>query len=300
MNFLEYFKKEMEVEDTLDDGLEMFTRFFARNNKYRKSPYFDKVNNEKTESDELAMIFEFSEEDNDYVLRTGNYLYSSYDASCFDVYWSIEKARRIMGEYLANEPKRTLDDNGTYTEEELQIGKYIAAKIVEDIWDEHVEHLVEYKQWPSQCKDINKYLLEMDLAEIIGINSFRKDLLELYKVFSKRIAILYNQDKNLLISFSKLSLLGHQNYKLLINGFEDIVSWTYNEYRNHLEVDLKKMSITKAYEDGASYWDSSAPWVCINTPMNQDRITHLCSGIDNILKENNEVKKLVNKKQKND
>lgn len=277
MKFLEYFKKEMEVDDLLDDGVEIFKRFCKRN---RFGCYVDKVSNKDANAEDPALIFEYSEEDNDYVIRTCNHLYSSFGASVYSVYWSIEKARRIMGEYLANEPKRTLDDNGSYTEEELQIGKYMSAKIVEDIWESLIDCYVEYKQWPSQCTDINKYLLDMDLAEIIGIKSFKKELLELYKVFSKRIAILYNQDKNLLISYCKCSLLGHQNYKLLINGFEDIVRCAYGEYKNHLEVDLKKMSITKTYEDGASYWDSSAPWITINNDMNNERIKKLLLDLD--------------------
>ena len=304
MNFLEYFKKEMKVEDTLDDGLEMFTRFFAREDKHRYnySPYFDKVNNEKAKSNELAMILEFSEEDNDYVLRTGNYLYSSYGASSWHVYWNIEKARRIMGEYLINEPKRTLDDNGPYDTEGLEIGKYVSAKIVEDIWNELVDYYVENRQWPNACRDINKYLLEMDLAPIICIDSFRDRLLELYSVFSRRIAILYNQDKDLFISYSG-SLVGEQNYKLLINGFERLVGCAYGEYKKHLEVDIKNLTITKSYEDGASYWDSSAPVRTINNKINSDRIIKLSSDLDNILKKkqkenkgNIKVKKLVNKK----
>ena len=229
--------------------------------------------------DLLAMTFEYSEEDKDYIIRTCNDLYSSYGASIYSVHWSIDEARRIMKEYLAKEPKRTLNENSEYTEEELQVGKYIAAKIVEDIWDECVDHYVENKQWPNACRDINKYLLEMDLAPIIKIDSFRNKLLELYKVFSKRVAILYHQDKELMISYSG-SLVGKQNYKLLTNGFERIVGWAYGEFKNHLEIDLKRLTITKSFEDGASYWDSSAPIVTINREINNDRIKKLSLDID--------------------
>lgn len=282
MKFLEYFKTKEEVDDTLEDGFKMFKRFFERECDWKGTPYYDKVHGKGIPSNEHAMIFEFSEEDNDYVLRTGNYLYSSYGASIWHVYWNIEKARRIMEEYLINEPKRTIDENINYTEEELLIGKSIAAKMMSDIWYDHIDYLINNHTWPSQCRDFNKYFLKTDLALVIGVDSIRDSLFELYNTVSKRIAILYHQDKDLFISTNG-SLVGQQNYKLISKGFERIMGFSYGEFKKELKIDVKELNISESYEDGASYWDCKAPVITSNSNIVDDRVKSLVLSIEKCL-----------------
>lgn len=54
---------------------------------------------------------------------------------------------------------------------------------------------------------------------------------ELYNVLSKRIAILYHQDKNLRISTHSNVYLARVNYELLIQGYEKIMATTFGNYK---------------------------------------------------------------------
>ena len=56
------------------------------------------------------------------------------------------------------------------------IGKYVTAQIVQNIWYSYIDKEIELHHWPRQCRDINKYLFDIDLAEIIGVKTLVKSL----------------------------------------------------------------------------------------------------------------------------
>ena len=74
------------------------------------------------------------------------------------------------------------------------MGKYLTAEIINIIWKSYIEENIKQNRWPGQCRDIDKYLLEIDLAEIIELKSIKKELLDMYETVSKRIAILFKED----------------------------------------------------------------------------------------------------------
>ncbi len=142
------------------------------------------------------------------------------------------------------------------SEKELLVGKYAAIEIITNIWQSHISKQVENHMWPRQCQDINKYLFEMDLAEIIEAKSIKKELLELYTVFSKRIAILYHQDNELKIGSQSDAHFARLNYELLIKGYEKIMGIAFGEYKKSLFIDLSALTFTKKHEvDGVYDWD---------------------------------------------
>lgn len=149
--------------------------------------------------------------------------------------------RNLIGEYLSEQPKREIDDTIEIDETALMVGKYLTAEIVKNIWNSHISKQIERHKWPEQCRDINKYLLKMDLAEIIGLKSMRKELLDFYRVISRRIAILYQQDKDLKISNSGGGYLARSNYELLISGYQNIFSIAFGEYKSSLDIDYQKL-----------------------------------------------------------
>lgn len=282
MKLLERFKTRMDVDDTLDDGLEMIKRFFDRKIAMSHSYYNYVDNTRPRENWELrpAVIFEYSEKDKDYIVKAGNYLYGSYSASIWVNYWSPSQVRMIIEEFLSDEPKRVLDEDGPFTKEDLQLGKCIAAKIIKAIWTGYINGYIDSNRWPSQCNNINKYLIEMDLATIINIPSIKKELFELYNVIAKRIAILHNQDKDLEINSSSGCLLGHQNYNLLINGYEKLFHYAYSEYRKHLSIDSSKLKISETYEVGPSYYDEDEEYVTNTSKISNDSINQLVLSIE--------------------
>lgn len=136
------------------------------------------------------------------------------------------------------------------------IWKYVTAQIVHNIWYSYIDKEIELHHWPRQCRDINKYLFDIDLAEIIGVKSIKNELIDLYNTFSKRIAIMYHQDRNLRISSKYSSYLARANYELLIEGYEKIVDRVFGPFKKELEIDLSTLTYKESYEtEGDSYID---------------------------------------------
>ena len=288
MKFLDLLKTKMEIEDIPNTGVELFKRFFERmdeKNKYssyigfidytRKDPLRD-----KEEWPKITM--DFSNEENDYVIKAGNHLciHEGSHSMHYDKK-PVENIKVVMDEVLSKEQKRTIDENTPVSEDKLQIGKYIAAKMIKEIWLSDIDREIERKRWPHQCTDINKYLFEMDLAPIIGVTSIKSNLIELYKILAKRIAILYTQDKDLKIESGDNTVLCNQNYRLLIQGNERLIGYAYGDCRRSLEIDFSNFNMKESYEYGTSYYDEDADVAFDNTKLGNKKILDIVLALDN-------------------
>ena len=238
LDFLHFFESKMEVEDSLYESKALFDRFFEKkfDSDWQPSVVDNKI--------QPHMEIQYSEKDNDYII-SANYRLSYYDRSVLNTHFMDNmpknnsdrvtvKIRSLIGEYLSNQPKRKIDKTIQTDEKDLIVGKYVSAEIVAQIWFSYISKQVKYYKWPKQCSDINKYLFEMDLAEIIGVPSIKDRLVELYDVFSKRIAILYHQDNNLKVSSYLNEYLARSNYELLIEGYEETLGIALVHQKNHL------------------------------------------------------------------
>lgn len=240
MDFLQYFENKMTVGDLLYEKEKLFVRFFERKIKkdWSSQPHMDMI---------------YSQKDYDYLIKA-NYKLSDYDRSVINTYFMDNgmgkyedfkgqtfKVRNIIGEYLTGQIKRQIDEKVKVDKNELEIGQYISALIITNIWESYINKLIEYNEWPKQCTDINKYLFDMDLAKIINIKSIKDKLIEVYNEFSKRIAILYHQDKNLQISTHTNRYLARANYDLIIQGYEKLMNTTYGCYKKSFDVNLTNL-----------------------------------------------------------
>ena len=263
MIFLRFFEKQMPVEDSLYDSEKLFKRFFERKSD---SDWSTTLWIKQEKIIQPHMDIEYSDEHSDYLIKA-NYKLSDYDRSVINTYFMDEgmgkyddykgqtfKIRSIIKEWLTNFPKRKIDESIEVDEQNLSIGKCIAAEIITSIWNSYTDIQIQNHAWPKQCKDMEKYLFEMDLANIIGVKSIRKELIELYNVLSKRVAILYQQDTNLKISSSSNGYLAYANYKLLFKGYEDLINMSYGAYKKSLEIDIPTLKLKESYEiDGTEY-----------------------------------------------
>lgn len=263
MIFLRFFEKQMPVEDSLYDSEKLFKRFFERKSD---SDWSTTLWIKQEKIIQPHMDIEYSDEHSDYLIKA-NYRLSDYDRSVINTYFMDEgmgkyddykgqtfKIRSIIKEWLTNFPKRKIDESIEVDEQNLSIGKCIAAEIITNIWNSYTDIQIQNHAWPKQCKDMEKYLFEIDLANIIGVKSIRKELIELYNVLSKRVAILYQQDTNLKISSSSNGYLAYANYKLLFKGYEDLINMSYGAYKKSLEIDIPTLKLKESYEiDGTEY-----------------------------------------------
>lgn len=292
INFLYFFESKMLVEDSLYENEKLFQRFFERKVERDWSITIDWKTDKKQVIPHMDMVY--SDKDNDYLIKA-NYKLSDFDRSVINTYFMDNglgkyddfegqtfKIRNIIGEWLADYPKRKIDETIEIEEQNLLVGKYIAVEIITNIWDSHIDEQIKNHTWPKQCKDMNKYLLEMDLAEIIGTKSIKKDLIELYSVLSKRIAILYQQDKKLKISSFSKGYLAHSNYKLLVQGYENIISIAFGKNNKSLEVDLSTLTFKESHEiDGVYNWDEDPDIKTTITSVGNENVKKLVRNLDN-------------------
>lgn len=286
--FLYFFKSKMPVEDSLYENDKLFQRFFERKSERDWSRTVSWSTDKKEIVPHMEMVY--SDKDNDYLIKS-NYKLSDYDISVINTYFmpggqwgqgKTKEIRNIISEYLSTQPKRSIDENAKVDDNDLIVGKYITAEIITNIWNSYIDKQIQNHAWPRQCKDINKYLFEMDLAEIIGTKSIKKDLIELYGVLSKRIAILYQQDKKLKISSYTNGYLAHANYKLLVQGYEDIISIAFGKYNKSLEVDLSTLAFKESHEiDGVYNWDEDPDIETTTTSVENENVKKLVRSLDN-------------------
>ncbi|MBE6149363.1 MAG: hypothetical protein E7170_01405 [Firmicutes bacterium] len=277
IDFLSCFELKKPVLDALYDGEELFKRFFER-----------KAISDWNICGNLAPHMEmiYSEQDNDYLIKAANKL-SDYDSSVITTYFmhskEVDEIRNIIKEYLEEQPKRKIDESVEIWKYDLMTGKCVAAEIIENIWQTHINKLIEDRRWPRQCKDINKYMLDTDLAEIIGVKSIKNELMDLYKVFSKRIAIMYHQDRNLKISTSTSSYLPKSNYDLLIEGYEELMKTTFGPWKSHFEIDFAAFKCKESHAiDGVYYFDEDPDIKTTISVIGNAKSKKLVKQLDNI------------------
>lgn len=277
MDFLSFFQRKMEVEDILYENDKLFKRFFERKN-----------NSDWSIS---HMEMEYSAKDKDYLIKA-NYKLSDYDASVINTYFmdngmgkfgmgKTAEIRNIIREYLSSQPRRKIDETIVIDDNEIIIGKQIAALIITEIWNSHISKQIEYHQWPGQCMDINKYLFEIDLAEIINVKSIKSELIDLYNVISKRIAILYHQDRNLKVSSYRNGYLKRSNYELLVQGYENIIGIAFGEFKKALEFDLSTLTFKESHViDDVYDWNEDLDIKTTTILVGNDNVKKLMKNLE--------------------
>ena len=286
ISFLYFFESKMPVVDSIYENDKSFTRFFERKAESDWSQTVSWITKEKEIVPHMDMVY--SEKDNDYLIRA-NYKLSDFDRSVINTYfmpggqWGEGKPkeiRNIIGEYLSNQQKRQLDESVEIDNNDLIIGQYVSTEIVVNIWESYIKKMIENHRWPRQCSDINKYLFQTDLAEIIGVESIKNKLIELINEFSKRIAVLYHQDKNLQISTHTNVYLARANYDLLIQGYEKIMGTTFGQSNKSFNVDLSNSTFTESHElDGIYNWDEDPDVSVTTNKIGNDNVKKLVRSL---------------------
>lgn len=290
INFLYFFESKMPVQDSLYNGEKLFQRFFERKveNDWSTTDY---NTNEKQLIPHMDMMY--SEDDGDYIIKA-NYRLSGYDKSVINTYFmdngmskfddfkgTAAKIRSIIGEYLLDKPKRKIDETINIDDYSLMIGKYVTAEIIRNIWNSYTNEQIKHHKWPEQCKDIDKYLFGIDLASLIELKSIKKELLDFYKVISRRISILYQQDNNLKISNCSGGYLARANYELLVSGYQEIFGIAFGKYKNSLNIDLASLTFKKSHEIDSFYmWYEDPDVETITYQIGNDNIKKLVRTLD--------------------
>ena len=241
MDFVKSSEEMLDVTQFVDNPDILFKKFFERKNdngwhfysSQRFRPHID---------------LKYDANLHDHVLKA-NYNFSHYDTSIIDTYhWGEYKLlylKDIISLYLDKFPKRKLNNSYPITDYEKDMAKGASALILSSVWNNYINEEIELGAWPRQCRDINKYLFDIDLASIIDVKSINDELLALYQDFSERIASLYHDDKNLKIGSYSNNYLKRSNYDIITDGYQDLMN--IGPYGKAINIDFDKLSFVEDY-----------------------------------------------------
>ena len=141
------------------------------------------------------------------------------------------KLRELISEYLKDTPKRKIQKEEPIKKEYLEKSQMIVANMIYDIYMAQNEKL-------ESIDDINIIKKSMQKLKL--------DIFNIYYIVTKRLAILYQENPDLMISSLSDDLLANSNYRLITSGFEEIFNETYN-YKKAVKIDLSEKTIQKLY-----------------------------------------------------
>ena len=109
-------------------------------------------------------------------------------------------------------------------------------------------------------------------------------------MISKRIAILYQQDKNLKISYCISGHLSNgylvvSNYELLTSGYQEMFEIAFREDKSALNIDLELLTFQVSHViDNVYVWDEDAFVNNTTSKIGRDYIQKLVRTIDKNIK----------------
>ena len=262
--FLKYFEEKIEVEKETDNIEEIFKSFYdTKNKKDWLTPKW--IDGKKEYYSDPHMYLK--NDGKDYYLEA-NYNLNINDLCRISTYnmfnEDVTGIRILIGEFLANQRKRSIKESFAPDASEWMVGCSAAANIINEIWKSYINEDINNQRWPKQCQDINKYLFDIDLSSIIGTKSIKEELCNAFDAFSKRIAILYHTDKNLKISSDSVNYLAYSNYRLLIDGYKELIEKAYDVDKKELELDFSKLTYREIYEEDKKYYFDSESYIMNN------------------------------------
>lgn len=141
----------------------------------------------------------------------------------------IYEIKNIISLYLNKLDKRKINFNINVDDNIKKTSDEFSGLMCKTIWNSYVNRYINVGKWPVQCQDINKYLLDTDLAIIINLPSIKRELILFYFEFSKRLSILIASNNNLILSNDSNYFLSYSNYLLCTSGFNELLNYVKNK-----------------------------------------------------------------------
>lgn len=148
-----------------------------------------------------------------------------------------EYLRQYMKKYCK---KRETELYGYYDPETISFCERASAAIMKQIWERKKSVYQEKGQWPIQCNDITKYLLECDLADTMGLPAMRKELRGLYDTVIDRLLSLSQEDKDFRMTNFEDEVLAKSNFDLAIGSFLSLAPYYKTVDKHHEGVILDR------------------------------------------------------------
>ncbi len=150
-----------------------------------------------------------------------------------------EKFNSYLTQYMEKHcSKREITTSESLDNDTIQFGERAAATLLMHIWNDKKSRYQSSGNWPCQCNDIKKYLLDMDLASIIELPPIRDELIEFYFTVSERIMELAQNDFNFRMTNFEEEVLAKSNFNLVMEGFP--YYWTVNKGQEGIVIERSK------------------------------------------------------------
>lgn len=118
-----------------------------------------------------------------------------------------------------NGVKRTISTFSDVDGLTYKFAERTAASMIEHIWGSKIQKEIENRRWPSQCTNISRFIIETDLANIIGLPSMREELFDFFFTVRERLGNLAYGESDFRISNEEKELLAKSNFDLVMEGF---------------------------------------------------------------------------------
>jgi len=123
------------------------------------------------------------------------------------------------------------------SDKNFQVSKKIAALYVNELIKRYIKTRVEKKYWPIQCRDIDKYIFDRNIAALID----EKGTAETFKIaYLQAIRVIAemkesNSSEYIMFSNNEANVLAYANYLKMIapKQLEFLRSYEYNQYELH-------------------------------------------------------------------
>lgn len=210
LNFISYF---VNVDDDSKDYNDILNNYLNEPRSLAKDKKWS-IREEKFIYQSMV-----KQTDSGLIIPTYDLVYNPYE---YEKIFTDELNMYFTKYIERNCSKRQVPTTILTDEEVIKFGENVASSLLMKIWNNTVCYYQEKREWPIQCYDIKKYLLDMDLSKIIGLTAIRENLLDFYFTVSKRIMYLSQNDNEFKMSDLKSQVLAASNFDLITQGYSDL------------------------------------------------------------------------------
>lgn len=118
--------------------------------------------------------------------------------------------------------------------ERLDVAKKVASFFINDLIERYVKFRISKGYWPSQCKDIDKYIFDRDIGKYIDESGTAETFKKLYLHAINVVSLLLEDKKTdtIKISNDPYNMLAHANFLKFImpEKFSFLKQYIHNKY----------------------------------------------------------------------
>lgn len=147
------------------------------------------------------------------------------------------REKRIFDAILQDKIVSQFPNESKIVSEKSDIAKKVASFFVNDLIERYVKSRISKGYWPSQCRDIDKYIFDRDIGKCIDENGTADIFKKVYLHAINEVCLLLSDKKaeTIEISNNPYHMLAHANFlKFVIpEDLSFLKQYVYHKYEEH-------------------------------------------------------------------